>query len=105
MLFTPRRTASGSEIIDSIPKLLFYTWFSLFTALSIMGAYLAWFSSGTNAEARPLKPTVTERLKPAASVYEYVKTRPHQRRAKPKKPFFSFRSNEAKPCAPEEPRL
>ncbi len=103
MLFTPRRTASGSEIIDSIPKLLFYTWFSLFTALSIMGAYLTWFSAGSDTQARPLKPTVTERLNPVASVYKYLKIRPYSRRAKPKKPYFTLKSAATTPCGPEAP--
>ena len=98
MLLQPHRPASGLEIIDSIPRLLFYTWFSLFTALSIMGAYLAWFGTDTAKEV------VSGGWKPATSVYDYIKIRPHERRAKPKKPVLSLKSAAQTPCAPAAPR-
>ncbi len=103
-MFTPRpRPASGPDIVESIPKLLFYTWFSLFTALALMAGYLSWFGGSNTLLARSAKPTVAAGLKSAASVYDYIKIRPHQRRAKPKKPFFSFTTVAAKPCGQEAP--
>lgn len=102
-MFTPllRRPASGLDAIDSIPRLLFYTWFSLFTALAIMGAYLAWFSVERDAEEHVVRSPITEGLKSAASVYDYVKVRPHQRRMK--KPTSNFKNAAPAPCVPEAP--
>lgn len=39
-MLTTRRDPNGLDVIDSIPRLLFYTWFSVFAALAMMCSYV-----------------------------------------------------------------
>lgn len=56
-MLLPKSTPSGSEIIDEIPKILFYTWFSVFACLTLVTAYVGYLGLSVQENALTLKNT------------------------------------------------